>query len=219
MLYNKVMNCHNSCNQCDRSCGCPATYLGIESLPDNISVLRFNLDGKRTDYDYQNLVYQTQTDTSLVADIINRLLAYSAERHTDTITAQELGSILHLADLGDVSTANATAGSLLTYQQANNCGEGCVGTQDNWKIWNALDEQTNSSTYPMMYSANGLPNILERPQSPNQYYMLGWNANSQVSYSQPQIVDASSVEDPNNNGKKIALYMDPTTKRIVGVYE
>lgn len=220
MLYNRAMNCHcNRCNPCDRPCACPAPYLGVESLPDNISVLRFNLDGKRTDYDYKNLVYQTQTDTTLVADVIDRLLEYSAERHTDTITAQELGSILHLADLGDVSTANAVAGSLLTYQQANHCGEGCTGTQDNWKIWSALDEQINYSTYPMVYSANGLPNVLQRPQNPNQYYGLGWNGNSQLSYSQPPIVDASRVEDPRHNGQKIALYLDPTTKQIVGVYQ
>lgn len=219
MLYNEGMtrNC-NKCNRCDTSCACPVPYLGIESLPDNISVLRFNLDGKRTDYDYANLVYQTQTDTALIADVINRLLTYSAERHTDTISAQELGGILHLADLGDVSTANAVSGSLLTYQQANNCGEGCVGTQDNWKIWSALDEQLSSATYPMAYSANGLPFVLERPQSPNQYYQLGWNGGAQFSYSQPPIVDASRVVDATSN-TKIALYLDPVTKQIVGVKE
>lgn len=207
----------NRYGDCDKPCKCPAPYLGIEQLPDNISVLRFNLDGKRTDYDFANLVQQTQTDTTLVVDIINRLLQYTAERHTDSITAAELGSILHLADLGDVSTDDAADGSMLVYQRNNNCGNGCVGLQDSWKVWNALTNQVSSATYPFAFSAEGKAQVLERPASPNQYYQLGWNAGNQLSYSQVPIVDASRVV--SSNGQKIALYLDPTTKQIVGVYE
>lgn len=205
------------CSRCDEPCGRPAPYLGIEQLPDNISVLRFNIDGKRTDYDFTNLVQQTQTDTTLVVDVINRLLQYTAERHTDSITAAELGSILHLADLGDVSTDDAEDGSMLVYQKNNNCGNGCVGLQDSWKVWNALTNQVNSATYPLAFSASGKAQVLERPASPNQYYLLGWNAGDQFSYSQVPIVDTSRVV--GTDGKKIALYLDPRTKQIVGVAE
>lgn len=213
-------SCHRErkhCDNCDHGCNCPAPFLGIEQLPDNISVLRFNIDGKRADYDFENLVYQTQTDTTLVVDIIKRLLVYTAERHTDSITASELGSILHLADLGDVSTNEVADGSFLTYQKNNNCGEGCLGLRDSWKVWNALEEQVNSATYAFAFGQDGRPHVLERPASPNQYYQLGWNGARQLSYSQVPIVNASRVVDAN--GKKTALYLDPRTKQIVGVLE
>lgn len=219
------MNCHCNPGPCDSSCGrpckqpCayPTPFLGIEGVPNNIGVVRFNINGKRADFDYTNLVYQTQSDTTLVANIIDRLLTYTAERHTDTITASELGSILHLADLGDVSTDKAQTGSFLVYQKDSNCGEGCKGLQDTWKIWNALNEQVSSATYPAVFDANGAPQALERPANPNQYYQYGWNAQNGLGYTQIPIVDASRVV--GTNGKKIALYQDPTTKQIVGVYE
>lgn len=209
--------CGSPCDKCDRPCACPASYLGIEQLPDNISVLRFNLDGKRTDYDFENLIYGVQTDTTLVVDVIKRLLNYSAERHTDSISARELGAILHLADIGDVSSENAVDGSFLTYQKSDNCGNGCVGLQDRWKVWNALDEQVNSATYPFVFDANGKPRVIERPASPNQYYQLGWNAENQLSYSQIQIVDKSRLE--TDDGKYVRLYLDPKSNQIFGVKE
>lgn len=185
-------------------------------MTDNVGILRYSINGKRADFDYTNLVYQTQSDTTLVADAIRRLLQYSAERHTDTITAKELGAVLHLADIGDVNTHNAANGSMLTYQKSNNCGEGCVGLNDSWVIWNALDEQVSSATYPFVFNAAGLPKTLQRPANPNQYYLLGWNAENQVSYSQVPTVSAAK---PNANGKKLAVYLDPNTRQLVAVEE
>ena len=216
----------NTCNQCacqscksrccDQPCACPAPYLGIEELSDNLGVLRFNIDGKRTDYDFSSLVFNTQTDTSLNTDAIHRVLSYMAERHQDSITAQELGAILHLADLGDVTTVGASDGSMLVYQKSNNCAEGCVGTNDTWKIWNALDNDTlvSSATYPMAFDADGKPRTLQKPANPSQYYLLGWNAGSQLSYSQVPIVTAPPT---GTDGKTVQLYLDPTTNQIVGV--
>lgn len=215
-------NCtHSPCarcsgKRCDTLCNCPVPFLGIEQLPDNVSVLRFNIDGKRTDYDFTNLVYQTQTDTTLNADAINRVLTYMAERHIDSISANELGSILHLADIGDVTTVGAEDGSMLVYQKSNNCAEGCVGLTDTWKIWNALDEGSlvSSATYPMSFDANGKPRTLQRPANPSQYYQLGWNSNNQLSYSQIPIVAAPPL---GVDGKSIAVYVDPSTNQLVGV--
>lgn len=195
---------------CDQPCACPAPFLGIEQLPDNISVLRYNIDGKRADYDYANLIYQVQSDTVLVADAINRLLNYQAERHTDTITARELGSILHLADIGDVETKGATTGSMLTYQQGTECGEGCIGLRDKWKIWSALDEQQSSATYPMAYASNGAPVTIEPPQSPSRQYLLGWNGASQLSYITP----TKATVAPAQGGP---VYYDETSGQLVYV--
>lgn len=209
-------NCNRGCrgHHCDRGCACPSPFLGIEELPDNISVLRFNIDGKRADYDFANLIYQNQSDTSLNVDAVNRVLKYAAERHIDTISAQELGTILHLADIGDVTTSGAEDGSMLVYQKASNCGEGCTGVQNTWKIWNALDAQVNSASYPMAFNPQGKPVTLQRPANPSQYYQLGWNAGSQLSYSQIPIVNSAPV---GTDGKKIAVYVDPATNQLVGV--
>lgn len=216
MGYDKGMKC-SKCDPCANQCGCPNPALAIESVPETKGVVRYNINGKRYDYDYEPLVYRTQTDTSLIVDIIKRLLIFSAERHQDSITAAELGSILHLADIGDVSTAHAETGSMLVYQKNTDCGEGCVGDRDVWKVWNALDEQVSSATYPAAFDADGKMRTIQRPQNPNQYYQLGWNAGNGLSYSQIPIVDASRVV--GTDGKKIALYLDPETKQIVGVKE
>lgn len=203
--------CHkDQCGTCDPPCKCPMPFLAIEQLPDNVSILRYNIDGKRADYDYTNLVYQTQSDTTLIADAINRLLAYQAERHTDTITARELGSILHLADLGDVDTKGAETGSLLTYQKNSVCGEGCIGLRDSWKIWTALDEQQSSATYPMAFAADGSPVTIARPQSPSRQYLLGWNGSNQLSYFTP----TKAATKPAQGGP---VYFDETSGQLVYV--
>lgn len=226
MLYNKDMSCNcNRCGRCksrccDTACACPAPYLGIEQLPDNISVLRFNIDGKRTDYDFGSMIYEVQSDTSLSADTINRVLKYMAERHMDAISAQELGSIMHLADIGDVSSLNAKNGSTLVYNKSNDCGEGCFGALDSWRAWHALDmgNQVSSAVYPAVYKEDGYPATLLRPSAANEYYLLGWNGPYKFGYTQVPIVSASSVIDPADN-KKIKLYLDPNTRQIVGVKE
>lgn len=185
-------------------------------MPDNVSILRYNIDGKRADFDYSNLIYQVQSDTTLVADAIHRLLKYAAERHTDTITARELGSILHLSDIGDVDTSHAANGSMLMYQKNNDCGEGCVGLSDSWVIWNALDAQVSSATYPFVFNSDGLARTLQRPANPDQYYLLGWNGGFQVSYTQVPTVTSAK---PTTSGKKLRVYLDPDTRQLVAVEE
>lgn len=195
---------------CDPECACPIPYLGIEQLPDHPTVLRYNIDGKRVDYDYANLIYTAQSDTVLVADAINRLLTYQAERHTDTITAKELGAVLHLADLGDVDVKQLNTGSMLTYQKGGNCAEGCIGIYDSWKVWNSLDEQVSSATYPMAFNASGAPVTIQRPQNPSRQYLLGWNGSNQVSYITP----TKAANAPSQGGP---LYYDESTGQIVYV--
>lgn len=215
MPYNGAMTC-NHCDNCNRQCGCPEPFLGIKQLPDYPSYVRFNMDGKTEDFDFGPVVTYAQTDTSLVADVINRILTYTAERHKDTITAQELGAILHLGDLGDVDSKKADQGSMLVYQRNNNCAEGCMGTQNRWVVWNALDNTNTGFMYPMGFDAQGTAWTLRQPANTSQSYLLGWNGQSQVSYTQPTTVASAPL---NTNGKKLALYLDPITKAIVAVEE
>ena len=212
-----MMNDCNSCNRprpkcksCDK-CGCnpcgdSKPVLSVDEVPESISMLKFNVNGASTWYDYNNLVYQTQTDTVLSADAVNRVLKYMAERHIDTISAKELGAILHIADLGDVDIKTASNNSVLVYQKDSNCGEGCEGINNSWIAWNALEHGADSVQTFMGFDSQGIPTSLQTPSNASQYYMLGWNAGGKLSYSKP--VQFS------NTTNKAPLYVDKTTGQI-----
>lgn len=169
-----------------------------------------NDNGKTTIWDIRYGILETQTDTSLVSDIVNRLLRFSAERHTDEITAKELGAILHLTDLGDVSTKGADDGAILVYKKGDKCPAGCYGTNNVWEPWNALEEQTTSAAYGYGFNANGSPVTLQQPANPNQYYNLGWNGNNQLSYAQP-VEETAPIAD--SQGYAYQMYINPNTKQ------
>lgn len=201
------------CNRCHTNpCKCPEPFLGIYESDLRPGVVTFNMDGKTFDWNGRHFVNSLQTDTTLVTDVIARLLRYTAERHTDTITAKELGSILHLADLGDVDAGNFEQGSLLTYKKNNNCAEGCVGTQNHWEGWNALDNQTTSMTLPMGADADGNLVTLAPPPDPEKTYFLGWDGKRQVSY----FTVIQSATKPANGGQ---VYYDADLQQLVWVRE
>lgn len=202
------MSCRQNC--CDSPCECPEPYLGIYENDYRPGIVTFNNNGKTTDWNGKSFVERNQTDTSLVADIIERLLRFSAERHTDTITAKELGSILHLADIGDVDTSKVGQGSMLTYKKNNDCAEGCVGTHNVWEAWNALDNQVQSMNLVMGFDAKGNPLSLATPQNPNKTYLFGWNGKNQVSYF--SVTEATAK--PANGGQ---VYFDEDSGQMVYV--
>lgn len=182
--------------------------MSVEYLPYNPTTMVFNDNGKTVEIDLQHPILEGQTDTSLIADAINRLLQFSAERHTDTITAAELGAILHLADIGDVNTKGVTQGSILSYKQNNDCSEGCVGTHNVWEPWNAIDGQTDSAYYPMGFAQDGSPVSIAPPANPNKTYFLGWNGKNQLSYF--TVTQATAA--PAKGGQ---VYYDEETGQLV----
>lgn len=229
LYYNKVMNplfnvgklglgvcetCHAnpcSCNKCPKdNCACPEPFINLDEIPNKPGVYRVNDNGKNAIWDLRKGIKGAQTDTSLVVDIIKRVLQFSAERHTDTITAQELGTILHLTDLGDVSTKGATNGAMMVYKQTDTCPAGCYGTGNVWEAWNALDQDNivSSAAYAYGFNANGQPVTLQQPLNPNQYYNLGWNGNNQLSYAQPTEETAVIVD---SQGYAYQQYLNPQT--------
>lgn len=201
------MNCHD-CHSA--FCQCPEPYLAVWDDDTQPGIVHFNVNGKTANWNGKHLVQSMQTDTALIADVINRLLQYNAERHTDTITARELGSILHLADIGDVDANKATNGSMLVYKKNNECAEGCVGTHNVWEAWNALDSQVQSMYLVMGYGKTGYPETLAPPQNPNRTYLLGWNGKNQVSYL--NVTEATSK--PVNGG---SVYYDEDSGQLVYV--
>lgn len=206
------MSC-NECSKCERrceqDCACPKPICEVvRKSPDSL-VVRINDNGITTEFDCADIIYDGQTDTSLSVDLVKRVLKFVAERHIDSLSAQELGSILHLADLGDVATKGVQQGSMLVYQQNNNCPSGCVGTNNLWQAWNALDagNATGSATYASVYDAEGNPMSLLQPDNPNQFYQLGWNGSNKLSYSQPPIRSSKLPGD-------YTLCMSANTKEI-----
>lgn len=198
-----------SCDPCKKQeCACPEPFIDLDEIPNKAAVYRVNDNGKTAIWDLRKGIKEAQTDTSLVVDIIKRLLQFSAERHTDTITAQELGAILHLTDLGDVSTKGATNGAMMVYKQTDTCPAGCYGTGNVWEAWNALDEQASSAAYGYGFNADGVPVTLQQPANPNQYYNLGWNGNKQLSYAQPTEETAVIVD---SQGYAYQQYLNPQT--------
>lgn len=205
---NQCDKCYSNPCKCKKSCAYPEPFIDLDEVPNKPAVYRVNDNGKTAIWDMRNGIKNGQTDTSLVVDIINRLLQYSAERHTDTITAQELGAILHLTDLGDVSTKGAENGAMMVYKQSDNCPAGCYGTGNVWEPWNALDEQASSAAYGYGFNADGVPVTLQQPTNPNQYYNLGWNGNKQLSYAQPTEETAVIVD---SQGYAYQQYLNPQT--------
>lgn len=205
------MDCHcDKCKKCDRPCGCAEPFLGIFEYSYEPGYVTFNIDGKTTKWNGRHLVESMQTDTALVTDIIHRLLKYTAERHTDTISASELGAILHLGDLGDVNGKHLSQGSILTYQKNNDCANGCVGARDVWQEWNAVDGQANNAYYPIAADNEGNLASIATPSNPNNTYFLGWNGKQQLSY----FTVSSATSKPTNGGP---VYYDEDSGQLVYV--
>lgn len=190
--------CEKKC--CEQPCGCEQPTLSIEDVPNSVSMLKHNVNGVSVWYDYQNLVDKTQTDTNVLVDSDKRIFVHNAERHQDVITARQLGSILHLADIADIDIRNVSPNSMMVYD----------GECNAWMAWNSTSHGTMSLQTAMGFGPDGKPLSLSAPTNAAQHYMLGWNAENKLSYSQP--VQFSNISD------KAALYIDKTTKQI-GWYE
>ncbi len=200
----------NYCDRCNNTgCACPEPVLDIDRVAGTQATYRFNINGKTVTKNFQPGIIDGQTDTSLIIDIVDRLLKFSAERHTDSISAAELGSILHLNDLGDVSTKGAENGAMMVYKKNDNCGNGCFGVNNAWEPWNALDEQKSTMAYAAGFDADGIPVTLQQPANPNQYYNLSWNGPKQLSYGQ---VTEASAQRLDSEGFAYQVYVDPNTK-------
>lgn len=210
----------NNCNECKPRCGCekPKCGCGRPILEvtdaDDAGTLKFNVNGVTTYYDYTALVRRLETDTSLSADTKARALKFLAERHIDAISAEELGSILHLADLADVSVANVENNSILVYNKNEDCGEGCQSTKSGWQGYNADEHLVDSVNTLMGFDQDGAPKTLNAPAHENQYYSLTWAAQDGLKYTQPREVASAPVD---TDGKVHQLYVDPTTHEIVVV--
>lgn len=191
--------------------------MGITTVHDDTPYwLRYNFGGKSIDYDHTPVVKSAETDTSMRLDVAGRNFIYNAERHIDSFSASELGSILHIADIGDVDITGVTDNSLFVFQKNSDCGEGCEGINNSWVAWNEKDHLKDSVETLMGFDGDGKPQTLNHPLNTNEYYQLGWNGSNKISFSQPTVVAQAPVD---GDGKVWRLYVDPNTKQLVVVKE
>ena len=191
--------------------------MGITTVHDDTPAwLRYNFGGKSIDYDYTSLVKYAETDTSVRLDIPNSTFIYNAEKHIDSFSASELGSILHIADIGDVDISGVTHNSLFVYKKDSDCGEGCEGIDNSWIAWNSSDNLVEGFSTVMGFDDEGNPKALNHPTDTTKFYQLTWAGADKVKWTRPTIVANAPVD---GDGKKWALYVDPNDMSFVIVKE
>lgn len=201
--------------KCPRPCGCPESILSIEADTTDAAYLRFNLGGRSVWYDFTPVVKAAETCTHLSANKVERSLDYDSECGRQSITARELGSILHVADIGDVDETTIKDNAVLVYRKDANCGENCDG-KNGWIGVDLSEEGDTSLDYIMGSDNEGDVKSLMPPANTNQYYYMAWAAQNKASWTQPKVVATAPVDSDN---KKWRVYMDPSTHELVIVKE
>ena len=189
--------------------------MSIEADSTNPTNLRFNLGGRSVWFDFDSVVKAGETCTTLTTDSVARNLVYNAECQNINISGSQLGSILHLADIGDVDEKTIGDNAVLVYRKDANCAENCDGG-NGWIGVNLAEEGSDSLDYIMGSDNEGDVASLKPPANTNQFYYLAWAAQNKASWSRPKVVSTPPVDD---NGKKWRVYMDPTTYELVVVKE
>ena len=206
------MTCEcNKCNKCKEPCGCAEPVFSIEAMPDDPTTLRFNVNGKSVWYDFEPVVKAGETCTTLNIDAVNRTLTYHGECSDQTIAAKELGSILHIGDLGDVNKDSIKDNGILNYRKNADCGEDCEGIGDGWFSTSPIEVGASSLDYILGSDSDGRMISLMPPTDTSTFSYLAWAAQDKATWTKPRKITAlSSNYNP--------LYLDKTTGEIV-VYE
>lgn len=208
------MNCNKDCNPCEHeNCGCAEPVFSIEAMPDDPTTLRHNVNGKSVWYDFDPVVKAGQTCTTINVDAVNRTLNHHGECDDQTISARELGAILHLSDLGDVDENSLTNNGILNYRVESECPEGCEANASGWVSSNPIDLGGTSLDYILGSDADGKMSSLMPPTDTTSYSYLAWRGADKAGWTRPAIVAAPPVKD----GKVCELYLDENTGAIVAV--
>lgn len=209
-------NCNKCQDRCKKPCGCAEPVFSIAAIPDDPSVIGFNVNGKTVWYDFSPLAKYAETATTVNVDSVRRTLNHYGEKSTQTITAAELGSILHLADLGDVNANKIDNYGIPVFLRDDTCGEGCEGTSNSWVAENPVKAGAENMTYVMGTDADGKLQTLVPPTDANKVHYVAWNAQNKVSYVTPTVV---STPPRNTDNTVTRLYLDESTGEIVAVRE
>lgn len=190
--------------------------MSIEADSTNPTNLRFNLGGRSVWFDFDSVVKAGETCTNFSINPKERTLVYHGECQDTSLHAKDLGSILHLGDIGDVDATTIDDNAILVYRKDADCGENCDG-KNGWIGVNPVEEGKDALDYILGSDKDGDVGSLRPPaNNTNQFYYLAWAAQNKASWKQPPIVSTAPVD---GDGKKWAVYMDPTTKELVVVKE
>ena len=203
-------------NKCPKRCGCPESILSIEADSADPAYLRFNLGGRSVWYDFGPVVKAAETCTHISTDLTSRSLIYDAECGRETISARQLGSILHLADIGDVDASTIKDNAVLVYRKDADCGENCDG-KNGWIGIDLTEEGDDELDYIMGSDEDGKVKSLMPPAGSNKTHYLTWQANGKAQWA--MIKPAISAPVNPSTGKVLRVYLDPVTNELVYVEE
>ena len=210
----------NDCNckkKCGEPCGCAEPVFSVEAMADDPTTLRFNVNGKSVWYDFEPVVKAGETCTTLNVDVVNRTLNYHGECDDQTLSAKELGAILHLSDLGDVDENSITDNGILNYRRSADCGEGCESAAgDGWVSSNPIEVAGTSLDYILGSDADGKMTSLMPPTDTTTYSYLAWAAQGKAKWVKPTVVSTAPTD---SDGKVWRPYIDPATGELVIVKE
>ena len=198
-------------NKCKEPCGCAEPVFSVEAMPDDPDTLRFNVNGKSVWYDFEPVVKAGETCTTVNINAVDRTLNHHGECGDQTISAKELGSILHLGDLGDVNEGSITDNGILNYRKTGDCPEGCEGVSDGWVSSNPVEIGATALDYILGANADGKMISLMPPTDTTSFSYLAWAAQGKVQWTKPTTITALS-------SNYAPLYIDKTTGEIV-IYE
>ena len=208
--------CDCCAKKCPRPCGCPESILSIEADSEDPAYLRFNLGGRSVWYDFTPVVKAAETCTHLSTDLTSRSLIYDGECGRETISARQLGSILHLGDIGDVDASTVKDNAILVYRKDANCGENCDG-KNGWIGIDPSEESDDEIDYILGSDEDGKVKSLQPPVNANITSYLKWEAGGKAKWATIPIRTAPPVNPESN--QVCRLYLDETTGEIVAVRE
>lgn len=205
----------NNCNPCKKHCepcGHAEPVFSVEAMPDDPTILQFNVNGKSVWYDFSPVVKTAETATTVTVDAVNRTLDHHGEKSDQSITAGELGGILHLADIGDVNADTIEDNGILNYRKEGGCGEGCESNTSGWVSVSPIDVGTGSLDYILGSDDDGLMQSLMPPTDTTKFSTLTWAAGEKATWRTPTVVATPPV---NSDGKVYRPYIDPATLELV----
>lgn len=205
------------CDPCEEaSCGHGEPVFEIEPMPDDPATLHYNVNGASVWYDHTPVTKATETATSITLSEDERVMRHHGERSTQTISARELGSILHVADLGDVDPDSINDHSLLVYQKDPSCGDGCEGFSNGWAGKTPTSVGKTSIEYILGSDGDGALASLMPPTSTSKFSYLAWAAQDKAKWTTPTQVATLPTD---SEGYQYILGLDPNTGEIVVVKE
>lgn len=208
-----ICNEYNDCYRKKDTCGCAEPVFAVEAMPDDPTVLRFNVNGKSVWYDFSPVIEDGETTTTLSVDAVSRTLNHYGEKGEQTISAKELGAILHLSDIGDIDENTIKDNGILNYRVSSDCPEGCEGTSNSWVSTNPIEAGKQNLDYILGSDADGKMFSLMPPSSANAFSYLAWSGANKAKWVKPTVVSTPPVKD----GKVTQLYLDENTGEIVAV--